>query len=43
MTLDLPTDLTLAAFVLHLLGERRAVVLTGRPRSPQARRRALTF
>jgi putative membrane protein len=43
LTLDLPTDLTLAAFALHLLGERRAVVLTGRPRSPQARRRALTF
>lgn len=39
----LPTALTLIAFFLHVLGERRAVVLTGRPRSPRARRRALTF
>jgi putative membrane protein len=40
---DLPTHLTLAAFVLHVLGERRAVVLTGRPRDRRARTRALTF
>lgn len=39
----LPVDLVLAAFGLHLLGERRAAVLTGRPRSRQARARALTF
>ena len=39
----LPTALTLAAFGLHLLGERRAVVLTGRPRDRRARVRALTF
>jgi putative membrane protein len=39
----LPTVLTLAAFVLHLLGERRAVLLTGRRRDPGARHRALTF
>ena len=39
----LPTDLTLLAFVLHLLGERRAVALTGRPRDRRARSRALTF
>jgi putative membrane protein len=38
-----PPILVLAAFVLHLLGERRAVVLTGRPRDSGARRRALTF
>jgi len=39
----LPTALTLVAFGLHLLGERRAVVLTGRPRDRRARTRALTF
>jgi putative membrane protein len=39
----LPLILVLAAFVLHLLGERRAVVLTGRPRDSGGRRRALTF
>jgi cytochrome c oxidase assembly factor CtaG len=39
----LPLDLTLLAFVLHLSGERRAVVLTGRPRDRRARSRALTF
>src|ERR1019366_4278238 len=39
----LPTDLTLLAFVLHLVGERRAVALTGRPRDRRARSRALTF
>jgi len=40
---NLPTVLTLVAFALHLLGERRAVVLTGRPRDERARARALTF
>jgi putative membrane protein len=40
---DLPLVLTLAAFALHLLGERRAVVLTGRPRGQDARRRAGGF
>jgi len=39
----LPTGLTLLAFVLHLVGERRAVALTGRPRDRRARLRALTF
>lgn len=39
----LPTALTLVAGVLHLLGERRAVALTGRPRDARARRRAYTF
>jgi putative membrane protein len=39
----LPTLLTLSAFVLHVLGERRAVLLTGRPRSSDARWRALSF
>ncbi len=38
-----PSMLVLAAFVLHVLGERRAVVLTGRRRSRAARQRALTF
>ena len=37
----LPTVLTLVAFALHVLGERRAVVLTGRPRDrPRSRARA---
>lgn len=40
---DLPTALTLLAFALHVLGERRAVVITGRPRDRRARTRALTF
>ncbi len=40
---SLPTALTALAFALHLLGERRAVVLTGRPRDRQARQRALSF
>jgi putative membrane protein len=39
----LPTVVVAAAFVLHLLGERRAAVLTGRPRDRQARRRAMMF
>jgi putative membrane protein len=39
----LPTALTLVAFVLHILGEHRAVTLTGRRRDRAARRRALTF
>lgn len=39
----LPTALTLVAFALHLRGERRAAVLTGRPRDRTARARALTF
>lgn len=39
----LPVALTLVAFVLHLLGEERAVVLTGRPRGRRARMRALSF
>ncbi|MBV8218979.1 MAG: cytochrome c oxidase assembly protein [Solirubrobacterales bacterium] len=39
----LPLVLVLAAFVLHVLGERRAVVLTGRPRDRTARQRALMF
>ena len=43
MAVYLPLALTCAAFVLHMLGERRAAVLTGRPRNRLARRRALTF
>jgi putative membrane protein len=39
----LPLVLVLAAFVLHVLGERRAVALTGRPRDRAARQRALMF
>lgn len=39
----LPLDLTLLAFVLHLAGERRAVVITGRARDRRSRSRALTF
>jgi putative membrane protein len=39
----LPTTLTVAAFVLHVIGERRAAVLTGRPRDRRAQTRALTF
>ncbi len=43
MAVYLPLALTCAAFVLHLLGERRAAILTGRPRDRRARRRAMTF
>jgi putative membrane protein len=39
----LPTALTLLAFALHVLGERRTAVITGRPRDRLARSRALTF
>jgi putative membrane protein len=39
----LPTVLTALAFGLHVLGERRAVVITGRSRSRRDRTRALTF
>jgi len=39
----LPLVLTCAALALHLLGERRAVVLTERPRDPRARTRAGLF
>ena len=40
---SLPLALVWAALGLHLLGERRAAILTGRPRGSRARRRALTF
>jgi putative membrane protein len=40
---DLPLILTTAAFGLHLLGERMAAIVTGRPRSRAARLRALSF
>lgn len=40
---ELPVTFVLVAFGLHVLGERRAAVITGRPRSGEARRRALTF
>lgn len=39
----LPLGLTWAAFGLHLLGERRAVVITGRLRDRSAHARALMF
>ena len=39
----LPTALVLLAFALHVNGERRAAVRTGRPRSREARHRALMF
>jgi putative membrane protein len=39
----LPSILCIVAFVLHVLGERRAVVLTGRPRDRQARWRSVSF
>lgn len=39
----LPTGLTLLVLVLYLLGERRAAVLTGRPRSHRGRMRSLRF
>ncbi len=40
---DLPLALVLLALALHLLGERRATIKTGRPRSAIAHRRALSF
>jgi putative membrane protein len=40
---SLPLGLTWVALALHLIGERRAVVLTGRPRDRRARSRALMF
>ena len=43
MLLYLPLALTAAAFALHLLGERIAVIVTGRPRSRAARTRAMLF
>jgi putative membrane protein len=39
----LPAALIVAAFALHLAGERRAAARTGRPRGRRARRRAFTF
>lgn len=39
----LPLGLLWLALALHLLGERRAVVITGRPRDRSARTRALMF
>jgi putative membrane protein len=43
MVAYLPLALVWAALALHLLGERRAAVLTGRPRDISARSRALMF
>ncbi len=43
MAVYLPLALVGAALALHLLGERRAVILTGRPRDRRARMRAFTF
>ncbi len=43
VALYLPLALTWAALALHLAGERRAVVLTGRPRDRRARWRAYSF
>jgi len=40
---SIPLGLTWGAFWLHLLGERRASALTGRPRDRRARSRALSF
>ena len=40
---NLPIAMVLLAFGLHLLGERRAAIKTGRPRGSLARRRALLF
>jgi putative membrane protein len=40
---DLPLGLVWLALALHLLGERRAVALLGRPRSTAARWRACSF
>ncbi len=39
----LPIALVWIALALHLRGERRAVIITGRPRSRAARRRAAAF
>ncbi len=39
----LPLGLTWALLALHLLGERRAAVITGRPRDRRARTRAALF
>jgi cytochrome c oxidase assembly factor CtaG len=39
----LPLALVWAALGLHLLGERRAAILTGRPRDRRARKRAVMF
>jgi putative membrane protein len=43
MAVYLPLALVWAALALHLAGERRAAVVTGRPRSREARKRALYF
>ena len=40
---ELPVALTLAALVLHSIGERRAAIITGRPRDRRARWRAASF
>ena len=40
---SLALALVWAALGLHLVGERRAAILTGRPRGSRARRRAITF
>ncbi|MDQ6817885.1 MAG: cytochrome c oxidase assembly protein [Actinomycetota bacterium] len=40
---DLPLALLSLALVLHVIGERRAAIKTGRPRSATDRRRALLF
>ena len=40
---NLPLGLTWGVLTLHLLGERRATVLTGRPRDRRARTRAALF
>jgi|SRR5579862_20614 len=40
---QLPAVLVGIVFALHVLGERRAVALTGRPRRREARQRAVTF
>jgi cytochrome c oxidase assembly factor CtaG len=39
----LPLWLTSVTLALHMLGERRAAVLTGRPRDRRARTRAALF
>ena len=43
MAAALPITLTCAAVVLHLIGERRAAIITGRPRDRAARTRSLCF
>jgi putative membrane protein len=40
---NLPLVLVVAAFTVHLIGERRAAARTGRPRARRARQRALLF